>query len=185
MVFHHVHCLRLDSRLQTMIPWYNTIPPTRLYTLCMCKMVFVNLWPCTQTSHKVNPLPICTFPNVMLWALKRCVIWLHSTSWSEVMVVWIFQNVYISMVLAITFCHVSQNRFCRLYKWFVIQDRICQKKDCHYSIWKLTLMALSPQPPKISPYISSNRFSIVPLVRNVTFKTCQVYFEPLYSVYYS
>ncbi len=83
--------------------------------------------PVPQISRKVDLWAIwfyCKFTNFMLWALKRCIIWFYRTLWSEVMVVWIFQNVYISMDLAITFWHVSQNHFCQLHERFVIQGHI-------------------------------------------------------------
>ena len=88
-------------------------------------MTYVTLY--HKTSRKVGLWPIwfyCKFRNFMFWALKRHIIWLHSTLWSKVMVVWFFQNVFISTDFTITFWCVSQNDFCQLYERLVIQGHI-------------------------------------------------------------
>ncbi len=72
----------------------------------------------------------------------------------EVTVVLIFQSVYISMYLTITFWHVSQNHFCRLYKRFVIQGHKCLTSTKPYSVWKkLTEEIASPASIGLSPVL--------------------------------
>ena len=55
------------------------------------------------------------------------------------------------------------------------------EKDSHFIISTLILMPLSPNPPKVSPFMNIFKkiHYISSLVRNVTFKKCQVYFETL------
>ncbi len=51
--------------------------------------------PVSQASGKVAPNQFvfyCKCRNFVLWALKWCNIWLHSTPWNKVMVVWIFKK---------------------------------------------------------------------------------------------
>ncbi len=99
------------------------------------------MWPVSQVSCQVGPWPIwfyCKFRNFILWVLKWSILWLHSTSWSKVMVIWIVQNVYISMDLTIICWHVTQNHFCQIYKRFVIQGHKCDSK-AHWNVtfWKI------------------------------------------------